>query len=59
MNNTDWVLFICMFCAALFLGAVIGSTTTREYWERQSVERGYALHCPSNGGFAWKGECDD
>jgi hypothetical protein len=28
--------------------------------ERQeAIERGYALHCPKDGRFAWKGECDE
>lgn len=27
--------------------------------KQQAIERGYALHCPINGEFAWKGECDD
>ena len=27
--------------------------------EQQAIERGYALHCPKNGEFAWKGECND
>jgi len=26
--------------------------------ESQAIERGYALHCPKTGDFAWKGECD-
>ena len=26
--------------------------------QRQAIERGYALHCPKDGEFAWKGECD-
>ena len=25
----------------------------------QAIERGYALHCPQDGRFAWIGECDD
>lgn len=24
----------------------------------QAIERGYALYCPGDGRFAWKGECD-
>lgn len=26
--------------------------------QRQAVQRGYALHCPIDGRFAWRGECD-
>ena len=24
----------------------------------EAIQRGYALHCPQTGDFAWKGECD-
>ena len=25
----------------------------------EAIERGYALHCPKDGRFAWIGECDE
>lgn len=25
----------------------------------EAIQRGYALYCPANGHFAWKGECDE
>lgn len=25
----------------------------------EAIQRGYALHCPQTGGFAWEGECDE
>ena len=27
--------------------------------EAEAIRRGYALHCPHTGDFAWKGECDE
>ena len=27
--------------------------------KHQAIERGYALHCPRNGEFAWVGECEE
>ena len=27
--------------------------------KRQAIERGYALYCPADGEFAWKGECEE
>ena len=27
--------------------------------EAEAIRRGYALHCPQTGEFAWKGECDE
>ena len=26
--------------------------------QSQAIERGYALHCPHDGEFAWVGECE-
>ncbi|MEM8794074.1 MAG: hypothetical protein AAGE61_00800 [Pseudomonadota bacterium] len=28
-------------------------------WHQEAIKRGYALHCPTTGEFAWKGECED
>lgn len=28
-------------------------------WQDEAIERGFALYCPSDGKFAWKGECAD
>lgn len=27
--------------------------------QKQAIERGYALHCPHDGEFAWVGECEE
>lgn len=27
--------------------------------QKQAIERGYALYCPADGEFAWKGECEE
>ena len=27
--------------------------------KHQAIERGYALHCPHDGEFAWVGECEE
>ena len=32
---------------------------TLYYLKAEAIEKGYALHCPKDGEFAWKGECDD
>ena len=31
---------------------------TLYYLKSEAIERGYALHCPQDGEFAWKGECE-
>lgn len=53
---TDWLglLFIIVGVSGILVGAFGG----HEYFERQAIDRGYALHCPDTGNFAWKGECD-
>ena len=28
------------------------------YLKSDAIEKGYALHCPKDGEFAWKGECE-
>ena len=30
-----------------------------EEQRHQAIERGYALYCPHDGEFAWKGECEE
>lgn len=39
---------------------ISGGLTTSEIdiLKEQAIERGYALYCPVNGEFAWKGECE-
>ena len=39
-------------------GVVLGAVAMGLIWEDAVIKRGYALHCPDTGNFAWKGECD-
>ena len=48
----------------LFLGicfglmvAVISWGVTNNNWKRETVDRGLALYCPTDGQWAWVGEC--
>ncbi|CAB4166670.1 hypothetical protein UFOVP847_44 [uncultured Caudovirales phage] len=44
------------FCfGALF--AVVSWGITNDVWERDAVDRGLALYCPTDGQWAWNGEC--
>ena len=49
--------------AALFIVALIGffagSLTGMQSMEAKAIERGYGLHCPIEGNFEWKGECNE
>lgn len=48
--------FITFWVGLLFI--VSPFFTPNSYWEAEAIERGYALYCPLDGEFAWKGECD-
>ena len=48
------------------IGALVGMFLTAfifgyflELYLNEAIDRGYALHCPKDGTFAWKGECND
>ena len=43
----------------LLIGAAFGILVSNMNWEKAAISRGFALHCPSDGSFAWKGECDN
>ena len=53
-----WIGLILGFAAiVLSLGWIVAGVTNRD-WQFDTIERGLALHCPDNGAWAWKGECD-
>jgi hypothetical protein len=37
----------------------IGLKYEKDYWQTVTIERGLAQYCPTNGEWAWKGECND
>jgi len=41
------------------LGVWAGGSGASASFEAELVERGLAIHCPSDGAFAFKGECED
>jgi hypothetical protein len=41
----------------LFLGLWFGVLVTVMAWKLETVERGLALYCPTDGQWAWNGEC--
>lgn len=51
------VLSFCLFFT--LLSAAYAGWEQVETLQNQAIERGYALHCPITGDYAWKGECDD
>lgn len=47
------VLIMCGLVALFFIGVGVGNDAIQD----QAVARGYAIHCPLDGRFAWKDEC--
>lgn len=39
------------------IGILWGGAAAYKDIEVQAIERDYALYCPKDGEFAWKGEC--
>lgn len=52
-----YVIFLGGFIIGAFIASLITMDVTTNFYKNQAIERGYALHCPTNGKFAWKGEC--
>ena len=55
MDELNRILIAALFVAGTFGGGYIASNTL----ESQAIERGYALYCPTDGDFAWVGECEE
>lgn len=55
-NNVNvGLIMIIIGILMMFFGKVLTVSDLKS----EAIERGYALHCPKEGEFAWKGECDD
>jgi len=58
MDNDSAVGFVIgMLIGAIVSGFFVGGITKHE-WEASTISRGYAIYCPNDGYFAFKGECD-
>lgn len=45
--------------SGFLLGVLMMELLADNDYQQQAIERGYGLHCPSTGDYAWKGECDE
>jgi hypothetical protein len=51
---------IALFWTTLFFGlAWIGMAVKCDNLRAEAINRGLAQYCPTNGVWAWKGECND
>jgi hypothetical protein len=57
MGN-EGILLIIVLCIGIAAGFGLGSEHAGSDYEEQAISRGYALYCPTNGDFAWNGECE-
>lgn len=53
--------FVIIFAAMAFgcFCGIVGGAIAGTYYERAAVQRGFAMHCPDDGEWAWKGECGE
>ena len=52
------VLAISPFAVAgLIVGGVLFGNIVNSGWKTDSVDRGLAIYCPTDGEWAWVGEC--
>ena len=59
MDNLSVTLAaIAVVLSGLSLCILFYASTTIVQVKVDAVERGYALYCPLDGEWAWKGECD-
>jgi len=51
-----------VFFAGFVIGAIVATIFTvniiNQDWHVDLINRGYAIYCPDDGEFAYKGECD-
>lgn len=59
----DNFISFCVGCVittlVLFWLVAVPFLTPNNAWHNFAIKRGYALYCPNDGEFAWKGECKD
>lgn len=53
-------MIIALSILTMPIGLIIDEDKTDrlETLKAEAIERGYALYCPKDGRFEWKGECD-
>lgn len=52
-------IIIGAFAFGVFVGAAAGFEGGSDAWRAETVQRGLATYCPTNGEWAWIGECDN
>ena len=58
MNDMTFPIAFIVAVLLFGIGIIWGGAAAYKDIEIQAIERGYALYCPKDGKFAWKGECE-
>ena len=53
----DGMFLLFVLCFGLASGIAIGHNIASSFYKEQAISNGYALYCPTDGKFAWQGEC--
>lgn len=59
MSDGEAIVFAIIVLVIFMIGWAGGAHVNMHGMETQAISRGYALHCPDDGKFAWVGECDE
>jgi hypothetical protein len=59
MRDENYYKLLLFLVSVSFMIYVTIDRLTNKPIQQQAIERGYALYCPKDGKFAWKGECDE
>ena len=54
----DVAFAILIGSAAVLILVSVTLDISNSKWQAEVIRRGYAIHCPLDGKFAWNGECD-
>lgn len=57
MTGSD--VAVGVWFVGLLLGVVIGAVIFDTGYKAEAIQRGYASYCPTDGNWAWKGECGE
>jgi len=49
---------VAFTCFTMGLGLSGGHGIASSVFKKGAIERGYAQYCPTDGAWAWKGECE-
>lgn len=55
----DFFAVIACIIWAATVAYLVGVSSERNEWQSDLISRGFAIYCPDDGAFAFKGECNE